>query len=81
MNEREFTHLLVGLLRASIIYLEIETGKSIFYSVYIDESGNIPLHLNKQGEPMRVVGMAFEQDILFFEHVACQTSVIPRVAI
>jgi hypothetical protein len=81
MNEKEFTRALVERLRASIKDLEVETGKSIFYSVYIDETGNIPLHLNPQGEPMRGEGTGFEQDILLFEHVSCQTSVVPRVAV
>jgi hypothetical protein len=81
MNEKEFTHALVDRLRAFIKDLEVETGRSIFYSVYIDETGNIPLHLNPQREPMRGEGTGFEQDILLFERVSCQTSIIPRVAV
>jgi hypothetical protein len=52
MNEAEFTNELVKLLKAELTDLQVEARKSIFYSLYIDEQGNIPLNLNKQGEPI-----------------------------
>src|SRR3990172_4950683 len=81
MNEAEFTKILIEKLQAAFPNLQVEAGKSLFYSLYIDESGNIPLNLNEKGEPVRGAGTAFQQDILLFERVACQTSVVPRVAI
>ena len=80
MNEKEFTHALVERLRIILTDLEIEIGKSLFYSLFINEIGDIPLHLNPQGEPMRGGGTGFEQDILLFERVAGRTSIVPRVA-
>jgi hypothetical protein len=81
MNESEFTDELVNQLQAELPHLEVEARKSIFYSLYIDEQGNIPLNLNKQGEPIRGGGTGFEQDILLFERVAGQTSIAPRVVV
>jgi hypothetical protein len=80
MNEKEFTHALVERLRIILTGLEIDIGKSLFYLLFIDENGDIPLHLNPQGEPMRGKGTGFEQDILLFERVAGRTSIVPRVA-
>jgi hypothetical protein len=81
MNEAEFTDELVKLLKAELTDQQVEARKSIFYSLYIDEQGNIPLNLNKQGEPIRGGGTGFEQDILLFERVAGQTSIAPRVVV
>ncbi len=50
-------------------------------SSYIDENGNIPLNLNEKGEPIRGGGTGFEQDILLFERVSGQTSIVPRVVV
>jgi hypothetical protein len=79
MNEAEFTQDLVAQLRASLSNIEIEAGKSLFYSLLIDENGNIPLNLNERREPTRGGGTGFEQDILLFERVSGQTSIVPRV--
>ena len=81
MNDAEFTQALVEQLRASLTNLEVEAWKSLFYSLHIDESGNIPLNVDGKGEPIRGGGTGFEQDILLFERITGQTSVVPRVSI
>jgi hypothetical protein len=81
MDEAEFTRKLVEYLRKFLKDVEIETEKTLFYSLYVDESGNIPLHINNQGEPVRGGGTGFEQDILIFEHVEGKTSIVPRVIV
>lgn len=81
MDEISFTKVLVEQLRPSFPGQEIETGISIFYSLFIDEDGNIPINQNEKGEPIRGGGTGFEQDILLYERVAGQTSIVPRVAV
>lgn len=81
MDEISFTKVLVEQLRPSFPGQEIETGISIFYSLFIDENGNIPINQNEKGEPIRGGGTGFEQDILLYERVAGQTSIVPRVAV
>lgn len=81
MNEFEFTKKLVERLQATLTNLQVETGKSLFYTLNIDELGNIPLKLNQKGEPLRGRGVAFEQDIVLFERVDGQTSIVPRVVV
>jgi hypothetical protein len=81
MNESEFTDELVKQLQAELPHLEVEARKSIFYALYIDEDGNIPLNLNKQKEPIRGGGTGFEQDILIYERVKGQTSIVPRIVV
>ncbi len=81
MDEASFTKALVEQLRSSFPGQEIETGISIFYSLYIDEDGNIPIKQNEKGEPIRGRGTGFEQDILLYERVTGQTSIVPRVAV
>lgn len=53
MDEISFTKALVKQLQPSFQGYELETGISIFYSLYIDESGNIPINRNEKGEPIR----------------------------
>lgn len=79
MDEAGFTKTLVEQLRASLTNLEVEAGKSLFYALYIEESGNVALNINDKREPIRGGGTGFEQDILLFERVSGQTSVVPRV--
>ena len=79
MNEKEFTSELVDRLRPQIEGYVVETGKSLFYSLSIDEQGNVPLSLNKEDQPTRGGGTGFEQDILIYERVDGQTSIAPRV--
>lgn len=81
MDEIGFTEELVEQFRPSFPNQEIKTGKSIFYSLSIDENGNIPIFQNEKGEPIRGRGTSFEQDILLYERVAGQTSIVPRVAV
>lgn len=81
MDEASFTEALVEQLRPSFPGLEIEAGKSIFYSLSIDEKGNIPINQNEKGEPIRGGGTGFEQDILLYERVSGQTSIVPRAAV
>jgi hypothetical protein len=81
MDEVSFAKLIAEQLGPSFPTLEIETGKSIFYSLYIDENGNIPINKNAKGEPIRGAGAGFEQDILLYERVSGETSVVPRVAV
>lgn len=81
MDEASFTKALVQLLRPYFPGLEVEAGKSIFYSLYINEYGNIPINQNEKGEPIRGGGIGFEQDILIYERVSGQTCIVPRVAV
>lgn len=81
MTEIEFTKLLVEQFRSAFQDYELETGISIFYSLYFDESGNIPLNQNDNGEPIRGNGTGFEQDLLLYERVSGHTNIVPRVAI
>jgi hypothetical protein len=81
MDEISFTKALLEQLQPSFPGYELETGISIFYSLYIDEGGNIPTNQNENGEPIRGNGTGFEQDILLYERVTGQTSIVPRVAI
>jgi hypothetical protein len=81
MDEIGFTKALVEQLQPSFPDYELETRISIFYSLYIDEDGNIPINQNEKGEPIRGNGTGFEQDILLYERVSGQTSIVPRVAI
>lgn len=81
MDEIIFTRALVAQLRPIFPGLEVETGISIFYSLYFNEDGNIPINQNEKGEPIRGGGTGFEQDILVYERVSGQTSIVPRVAI
>jgi len=81
MDEISFTKELVEHLKPSFPGYELETGISIFYSLNIDEDGNIPINQNEKGEPIRGRGTSFEQDILLYERVAGQTSIVPRVAV
>ena len=81
MNEQEFTQVIVDRLRTKLVGYEIETRKSLFYSLIIDGQGNIPLRLNSKGEPKRGGGTGFEQDILIYQRVNGQTNIVPRVSI
>lgn len=81
MDEKSYTKNLADELQPSFPGYSLETGVSIFYSLYIDEDGNIPINQNEKGEPIRGRGTGFEQDILLYERVAGQTSIVPRVAI
>lgn len=81
MDEKSYTKALVDELRPSFPGYELETGVSIFYSLYIDEAGNIPINQNENGEPIRGNGTGFEQDILLYERVSGQTNIVPRVAV
>ena len=81
MDEAGFTKALIEQLRPSFPGREIEAGKSIFYSLFIDENGNIPINQNEKGEPVRGGGIGFEQDILIYERVSGQTCIVPRVAV
>lgn len=81
MDEISFTKALIEQLRPSFPGWEIEAGKSIFYSLYVDEKGNIPINQNEKGEPARGGGTGFEQDFLLYERVSGQTSIVPRVAV
>jgi len=81
MDEINFTKALVENIQPSFPNHVIETGTSIFYSLYIDENGNIPFNQNDKGEPIRGGGTGFEQDILLYERVSGQTSIVPRVAV
>jgi hypothetical protein len=80
MNEREFTHTLVDRLQSKLTNLEVKAGKSLIYSLSINQEGDIPLQLNQQGEPMRG-DTDFELDVLAFQCVPGKTSIVPRVAI
>lgn len=81
MDEISFTKALVEQLQPSFPDYELKPGISIFYSLYIDEGGNIPINQNENGEPIRGNGTGFEQDILLYERVSGQTHIVPRVAI
>ncbi len=81
MDEASFTNVLIERLRPAFPGLEIDAGKSIFYSLYIDEYGNIPINQNEKGEPIRGGGTGFEQDVLLYERVSGQTCIVPRVAV
>lgn len=81
LDEKSYTINLVDKLRPLFSGYELETGISIFYSLYIDEAGNIPINQNENGEPTRGKGTGFEQDILLYERVTGQTNIVPRVAV
>lgn len=81
MDELSFTKALVEELRSSFPGWEMGTGISILYSLFIDEKGNISINQNEKGEPIRGMGTGFEQDILLYERVSGQTSIVPRVAV
>lgn len=81
MDEKSYTKTLVAELQPSFSGYILETQVSIFYSLYIDEAGNIPINQNENGEPIRGNGTGFEQDILLYERATGQTSIVPRVAI
>jgi hypothetical protein len=81
MDETEFTRMLVEYLQKFLPNLGIEAKKTIFYSLYIDELGNIPLNIDNKAEPIRGGGTGFEQDILVFERVQGKTSIVPRVVV
>ena len=81
MDEISYTKALVEQLKPSFPNYEVEPGISIFYSLIVDEDGNIPMNQNQRSEPKRGGGTAFEQDVLVFERVAGQTGIVPRIAI
>lgn len=81
MNEKEFTIELVNRLRPRMDMYQVETHKSLLYTLHIDENGDILINLNADGEPKRGGGSGFEQDILIYEHVDGKTTIVPRVAV
>ena len=79
MDEKEFTDNLVGLLKPLLVGCVVDTKISLLYAISIDENGSIQLGVNESGEPIRGGGLGFEQDILVYEKVQGQTSIVPRV--
>ena len=79
MDEEEFANDLVKRLRSQLQDCEIEIGKSLLYSLFIDENGDIQPKLNRVREPVRGGGAGFEQDVLLFDRVDGHTSIVPRV--
>lgn len=82
MNEAKFTKEMVGWLRNYITDYEVETKKSVLYTLSFNKQGQLQTGLNENGEPKRGIH-GFEQDILVFEKVQrinnCDTTIIPRV--
>ncbi len=85
MTEAEFAEEVKNLLKTTLPDgCEIDTKKSLLYSLSFDEQGKLQLGLNDDGEPVRGGGTGFEQDILVFEKVGrtpsdTSTSIVPRV--
>lgn len=83
MTESEFGEELADLLRARIGgKLEIETRRSLLYTVAFDDEGRLLLGLNDKREPVRGGGTGFEQDlVIFLRTPSGDTSIVPRVII
>jgi hypothetical protein len=82
MSEAEFTRIVLSKIRPLLSDpWRIESRMSILYAISINEGGDVQLNVNDKGRPIRGRGTGFEQDILLYEEVDGQTSVLPRVAI
>lgn len=83
MTEREFGEELARRIRARIgPGLEVETKRSLLYTLSFDDQGRLKLGQNPNREPVRGGGTGFEQDLLIFNRSPDgDTSIVPRVAI
>lgn len=81
MNEILFAEKLAKRLRAQITNYEIDTKISLLYSISFDDEGGLDLHLGEDLRPKRGKGKGFEQDLLIYNNVEGNTSLVPRVII
>lgn len=79
MNESIFAEKLSKRLKKRITNFDIGTGISVLYSISFDDNGELDLHLGEDLRPKRGKGKGFEQDILIYNVVEGDTSLVPRV--
>ena len=79
MNESIFAEKLAKKLRMRITNFKIDTKTSLLYSISFDDEGNLDLHLGEDLRPKRGKGKGFEQDVLIYNIVGGDTSLVPRV--
>jgi len=83
-NEDQLTNIVCNVLRARLAPLHVETKKSLYYALTIDETGKMEWRRDSEKVPVRGGGSAFEQDILVYEIATGsdrETSTVPRIAI
>ncbi len=87
-TESQFTEGLVARIEQNLGQgIEIASGISLLYAITFDDSGNLKVPLDNEGNPKRGGGAGFQQDILVYEKAppsaeapgTVRTSIVPRV--